>query len=257
MDIKGKIKKFIDQAGAIAAINSANKAALSRSGIADLTGNMPVEFNQWINSIKIFNDRYLTNHPLHTEISKVCFHNKCRHNDYKKMLGLLKALEDDEELESVVNLATTSNDVVGKADAVFDAVENYFHPLIKEISQKKLNDGHYADAVESAFKEINSRVKKLYIDIRGEEKDGADLMRKTFSPNDPALKFEDISSRSGKDVQQGYMDIFAGAMTGIRNPKAHENMVISKEDAVKRIVFASLLMDKIDEAVAFSSRTED
>ena len=52
------------------------------------------------------------------------------------------------------------------------------------------------------------------------------------------------------------MQIFAGAMQGIRNPKAHENLSISREDAVKRLVLASLLMDKIDEAISFTNEAD-
>ena len=45
------------------------------------------------------------------------------------------------------------------------------------------------------------------------------------------------------------MQIFAGSMIGIRNPKAHGNQYLDKESAYKRLILASLLMDKIDEAI--------
>lgn len=97
---------------------------------------------------------------------------------------------------------------------------------------------------------------KLYKKYRGEEKDGQDLMRKAFTASNPLLIFEGVDTESGRNVQEGYMQIFAGAMQGIRNPKAHENMSISREDAVKRLVLASLLMDKIDEAIRFTNLAE-
>lgn len=133
---------------------------------------------------------------------------------------------------------------------------SYIHPLIYQVSERRFHGGFYADAVESALKEVNSRIKKLYKKYRGEERDGQDLMRKAFSSSDPLLIFEGIETGSGKNVQEGYMQIFAGAMQGIRNPKAHENMYISREDAVKRLVLASLLMDKIDEALQFTNLSE-
>ena len=40
--------------------------------------------------------------------------------------------------------------------------------------------------------------------------------------------------------------MFTGAMSAIRNPKAHENMTISKDDAVRKLMFASMLMYKLD-----------
>ena len=48
------------------------------------------------------------------------------------------------------------------------------------------------------------------------------------------------------------MDIFAGAMKGIRNPNAHENTKIYRDDAIRKLMFASLLMYKIDDAVKFT-----
>lgn len=130
-------------------------------------------------------------------------------------------------------------------EVIFD---NQIHGMISDVCKKKYFDGHYADAVESAFKEVNSRCKKIYKTKVGEEKDGSDLMNKLFSPNNPTLAFEDNSTESGKNVQQGYMQIFSGSMTGIRNPKAHGNQVLTKESAYKRLILASLLMEKIDEA---------
>ena len=134
---------------------------------------------------------------------------------------------------------------------------SYLHPLIYKVSGDKFNQGFYADAVESAMKEVNSRIKRIYRRYRGEEKDGQDLMRKTFSPSNPLLIFEGLDTESGKNVQEGYMQIFAGAIQGIRNPKAHENTYISREDAIKRLILASLLMEKVDEAIRYTRLSED
>ena len=46
----------------------------------------------------------------------------------------------------------------------------------------------------------------------------------------------------------GYMEIFAGTITGIRNPKAHDNIVIDEKRAIHLLYLASLLMYKLDEA---------
>ena len=132
----------------------------------------------------------------------------------------------------------------------------FMHPQIQTVSKRRFEDGYYADAVESAFKEVNSRVKRLYLQEKGTEKDGVDLMRAAFSPNDPVLQFEDLSRQTGKNIQQGYMEIFVGAMMGIRNPKAHANMMISEHEAVQRLMLASLLMSKIDEAVQYMGISE-
>lgn len=130
---------------------------------------------------------------------------------------------------------------------------SYIHPLVEEKAKSLFRSENYSEAVRAAFVEINSRVKKIYLQERGEEKDGQDLMRKAFNRDNPVLIFEGLENESGRNVQEGYMQIFAGCIQGIRNPKSHENISISKEDAIKRLILAGLLMDKIDEALAYSS----
>ena len=40
----------------------------------------------------------------------------------------------------------------------------------------------------------------------------------------------------------------AGAMSALRNPKAHSNdVVLTAEEAMRRLMFASMLMYKLDE----------
>ena len=121
------------------------------------------------------------------------------------------------------------------------------HPQIVAVSKARFNNEHYADAVEAAFKEINTRVKKIYKDRTSVEKDGAKLMQAAFSVQNPIIKLGDISTETGTNIQQGYMEMFAGAMIGIRNPQAHNNLLITKDNAIRELHFASMLMYKIDD----------
>lgn len=129
------------------------------------------------------------------------------------------------------------------------------HPEVRRVAQKRFEGGHFADAVEAALKEVNDRVKKIAKKLRGQELDGADLMYKVFSPNSPALLLGDLSTATGRSMQEGYMHIFAGAMTGIRNPKAHANIDIDPERAIHFLFLASLLMSKVDEATGSTPRS--
>ena len=74
-------------------------------------------------------------------------------------------------------------------------------------------------------------------------------MRTAFSAKSPTLHFGDLSSTSKKNEQLGYMDIFAGSMTGIRNPRAHDHQL--KDDpgmALQLLILANHLMEKLDAA---------
>ncbi|TET68834.1 MAG: TIGR02391 family protein [Candidatus Aminicenantes bacterium] len=124
---------------------------------------------------------------------------------------------------------------------------DFLHPSVTDVARKRFEDGHYADSVESAFKALNKAVKDLVKKCTGKELDGASLMRKALSPNNPVIVLDDLSKESGRNVQQGYMDLFAGAMSGIRNPKAHDNIDIDEVRAMHHLFLASLLFSKLDE----------
>ena len=62
--------------------------------------------------------------------------------------------------------------------------------------------------------------------------------------------------QTGSNIQKGYMQMLAGAMSALRNTKAHANITITKDDAMRRLMFASMLMYKIDEAIDYSEIQE-
>jgi len=124
---------------------------------------------------------------------------------------------------------------------------NYMHPLIRGITKHKFDQGFYADAIETALKEINSIVKTAYKVLSGEELDGAALMHRVFAPGNPVYTFDTIETETGRNIQQGYMHIFAGAMIGIRNPKAHENMHPDKLKTIHLLFISSFMAIKLEE----------
>lgn len=100
-------------------------------------------------------------------------------------------------------------------------------------------DKHYARSVEEAFKCLNNYIK----DRTKCSQDGGSLMKNVFSLNGPKLKLNRMVSASEKDEQLGYMEIYSGCMTGIRNPRAHEHRhKDAPEVALELIVWANHLM---------------
>ena len=133
------------------------------------------------------------------------------------------------------------------------------HPLIQKSSKQLYLDGHYANAAEDAFIEINDRVKKLHAIVKPSCKvpDGETVMTTVFSTNSPLVSFCDQSTETGYNKQKGYMQMLAGAMSALRNPKAHSNdEKLSAEESYRRLTTASMLMYAIDEAVNYSGINE-
>lgn len=175
------------------------------------------------------------------------------------------SLEDEIREVREAHLPTRSNQLmtVNDANAIikkllslrkmtspsFDDMRGVFHPEVVRVVGSRMDLGQYADAVLSAFKELNNAVKARVRSRLSDEQDGQKLMHNVFSPDHPVLLVEgNLDTQTNKDSQQGYMMMFSGAMSAIRNPKAHENMTISRDDAVRKLMFASMLMYKLDSA---------
>jgi uncharacterized protein (TIGR02391 family) len=126
---------------------------------------------------------------------------------------------------------------------------SHLHPSITGVARKRFESGHYADAVEAALKHINAAVKAFMRKTTGKELDGSSLMHTAFSPKQPFIVLADLSTISGQSIQQGYMELFAGAMSGVRNPKAHDNIEIDEPRAIHFLFLASLLNYKLDERI--------
>ena len=125
------------------------------------------------------------------------------------------------------------------------------HEVIALSSKQLFENGHYAESVEAAFLEITVRIKNIVREQAGEDVDGTAAMQKAFSVNNPLIKASDITTRTGKDIQQGLMELFTGSVRYIRNPQAHEKIVMDKTQAIHKLYLASLLMVEIDKAVIY------
>ena len=133
----------------------------------------------------------------------------------------------------------------------FDTIESFWsniHSNIANVSKDLFNNKHYPEAVFSALKEVNIQVKKIYKEKTGKEKDGTALMFNAFKLDDLIIKLGDTNTETGRDIQKGYMHLFAGAMLGIRNPKAHNHIQINRNRAIHFLYLASLLMYKLEDA---------
>jgi uncharacterized protein (TIGR02391 family) len=150
---------------------------------------------------------------------------------------LIAQLDMEETLEAAASPAAGSE----------HSFWSLLHERVAKTAKGRFDAGHYADSVEAALKELNSVMKVLVKNATGKELDGADLMHQALSPKNPIIVLDDLSTESGRNQQTGYMELFAGAITGIRNPNAHENLTITKERAIHHLFLASLLFNRLDE----------
>ena len=173
-----------------------------------------------------------------------------RRNSAPQWLPMDQARFDGDAVQAEQLLRDAIEDVGDSADSEDLSIWRLIHPQVAEVARERFESGHYADAAETAFKAVNTRVKRMWKAAGEAEKDGKNLMLSAFSVNRPVIRLDDLSTESGKNIQEGYMHIFAGAMQAIRNPKAHEIVTISSDRAMHFLILASLLMSKLDEATA-------
>lgn len=122
------------------------------------------------------------------------------------------------------------------------------HPRVNQLAQTRFNNKLYADSVSACLREINTIVKDYVRQTINQELDGAPLMTRAFSANNPIIEFADLTTESGRNIQLGYMKIFEGAMIGIRNPKAHANLYPDENKAIHFLFLASFMFVKLQEA---------
>ena len=125
-------------------------------------------------------------------------------------------------------------------------------PDLRAACRSLYDGGHYARAVEEAFKFLNNAVKGRSGDPA---RDGFQLMLNTFSETQPVLRLNRLRTISERDEQKGYGFIFAGAMQGIRNPRAHEHELRDEPDAaLEMLVMANHLTRMLGTSVRVRRR---
>nr|WP_284507905.1 TIGR02391 family protein [Caballeronia sp. GACF4] len=148
--------------------------------------------------------------------------------------------------EARQRLAKVSLDEEGTSDQEFWQL---IHPRIRHLARPRVESGFYGDAIESSFKEVNHSVKRLVKEKANKDADGSGLMNLAFSPSNPIIALADLHTESGRNIQQGFMQIYSGSMTGIRNPQAHGNLHPEKGVTLHLVSLASLLMWMLDQRV--------
>jgi len=230
----------------------------------------PIDNEEEIEDLKNSNARWS---DFNFELLKRLFSNDLISKEYLNTFGDMRAVPYDPHSTgrawgvTLENLKNDLNAKVNKLESIFERLELYseksinqfdklgklnafwglLHPKIIKVSKNRFESKHFADSVEAAFKEINKIVKSIVKQRTNKEFDGSDLMNRAFSPKNPIIVLDDLSTQSGQDAQKGYMQIFSGSMTGIRNPKTHDNVTIDSLKAIHFLFLASLLMFKIDE----------
>ncbi len=81
-------------------------------------------------------------------------------------------------------------------------------------------------------------------------------MKTVFSAKSPIIEICDQSNDTGFNIQKGYMECYQEQCQLCAILKRTQILQISADESMRQIVFASMLMYKIDEAVRYSNIQE-
>ena len=201
-----------------------------RSGTLTLLRRLFPKENDLIEQIQNINLRRVN----HGRTDSLAYNLEACKNEAREILQVLIDTQDNVNPVSIINRNTDFWELL--------------HPKVIQLGKTRFDNGLFADSVSACLREINTIVKNHVRHAINQELDGAPLMTRAFSANNPIIEFGDMSTENGRNIQLGYMKIFEGAMIGIRNPKAHENLYPDENKAIHFLFLASFMFIKLQEA---------
>jgi len=136
-----------------------------------------------------------------------------------------------------------------KAEKLFDEIIT--HSRIKKSSEDHFRNEKYRSAVLDAMIELEEMIKekaKFPKNNQDKELSGYKLMFKVFDSNNPILRWSSLKRQTQIDELDGYKYIMAGAVLGIRNPKAHLRFEQKPLRAIQLLHLATLLAELVDDS---------
>lgn len=146
-------------------------------------------------------------------------------------------------LEIILEKSSNADFISKSKEVVFDLLIS--DSQLNHATKRLFDDGHYSQAVFEAYKLIEEIVReKAGMMETGDI--GAKLMRNVLSKGKPKLKINSGITTNDGNEQEGYMEVFAGAMTGIRNPRGHGSIKTDDvQETLELLVLANHLVRKI------------
>lgn len=170
-------------------------------------------------------------------------------SDIKKSVEtIVKKLSDDE------GVSESFNPVI---QALYEIVPEYpelhwrhLHSSIKDRIKTYYDNKQYAEAADQGTK-IYAQIVR---DASGSDKDGTKIAEVFSQNNTPLITVADLTTESGKNIQQGQEHLTRGVMAGFRNPMNHQPFdklvpsTFSQLDCLNVLSLISYLTTRLDYA---------
>lgn len=150
-----------------------------------------------------------------------------------------------QEFERIAREAGNHTEAAESTDDDHPFDSRNIHAELPPEVRRLFDNAHYSQATFEALKFVDEEIQR----IANSRDYGQSLMMHAFNETKPVLPLNALQTVSEINEQTGYKFLFAGAMTGIRNPRGHKSGVVDDPDkCLDHLGLASLLLRRLDEA---------
>lgn len=119
-------------------------------------------------------------------------------------------------------------------------------PQIKEKLWEMIEKNYENESYSSAILDSIHLLTETIRNKTGLEGDGGSLVGQAFGGENPKIQLSKLQTDSEKNIQKGIQEILRGVYTAIRNPRSHDKLNDSKEEADSIILFINYLLGIIN-----------
>jgi uncharacterized protein (TIGR02391 family) len=113
---------------------------------------------------------------------------------------------------------------------------------VREACAALFANGHFAQGVLEAVKVMRD----LLQEASGADLDGEKLAGRAFNPKDPLIVVGDLATETGRNRQRGVMLIAQGIFAGVRNPLAHQRIVVPAPEARQIVAMIAFVVEAVE-----------
>ncbi len=133
---------------------------------------------------------------------------------------------------------------------------NYFHDIIINEAYRLFKKGFFDKSIAAVDNEIEQILKKVNKKKGLKRNFGVQLIEQIFSENSPVIFLDDISTVEGKEKQKDYKNYFKSCFKRIRNPFAHENFSLQKQETIRKLHLLDEMLIALEEGYVLNDQGE-
>ncbi len=113
---------------------------------------------------------------------------------------------------------------------------------VREACATLFANGHFAQGVLEAVKVMRDVLQEA----SGVDLDGEKLAGRAFNLKEPLIVVGDLATETGRNRQRGVMLIAQGIFAGVRNPLAHQRIVVPPPEAGQIVAMIAFVVEAVE-----------